>query len=109
MQPIPEKPISQTSLPTKEPGPIDFGDQLPFTIPPLILEAQEAFRRDLPQLLKERPGQWVAYSGEQRIGFGATQLGLYQECLRRGFKEDEFLVRSIEPEVYEIVLNLRPL
>jgi hypothetical protein len=68
-------------------------------VPPLIEQAQEAFRRDLTQLLQERPGQWVGYAGPQRLGFAKTQTELYQECLRRGLRHDEFLVRCIEPEV----------
>ena len=30
--------------------------------------AEDAFRRDLPLLLKERPGEWVAYHGDRRVG-----------------------------------------
>ena len=74
-------------------------------IPPIISRSQAAFRRDLPRLLAERPGQWVAYRGEEQIGFGATKTELYQECLRRGLKRDEFLVRSVEPEMDEMVLG----
>ncbi len=63
--------------------------------PPIILEAEEAFRRDLPELLKERHGQWVAYHGAQRIGFGTTKTALWNECLRQGY--EDFLVRRIWP------------
>jgi hypothetical protein len=70
-------------------------------VPPIIIEAQNAFSRDLPQLLQERRGQWVAYHGQSRLGFGATKTALYQDCLRRGLKADTFVVRRIEeqPEV----------
>jgi hypothetical protein len=73
-------------------------------VPPLVHQAQQAFARDLAQLLKERPGQWVAYHGSQRIGFGCTQAELYGECLRRGINEDEFVVQCIEPETGVMVL-----
>ncbi len=63
--------------------------------PPIILEAQEAFLRDLPELLKERHGQWVAYHGAQRIGFGTTKSALWRECRRQGY--EDFLVRRIWP------------
>jgi hypothetical protein len=53
-------------------------------VSPFILWAEDAFRRDLPQLLSERPGQWVVYHGHQQIGFAATKQQLYQECLNRG-------------------------
>src|SRR4051794_27765725 len=40
-------------------------------------QAVLAFRRDLPALLKERPGQWVAYHGPNRVGFASTDDELY--------------------------------
>lgn len=67
-------------------------------IPPMIAQSQAAFRRDLPQLLKERPWQWVAYHGQERIGFAKSNTELYQRCLARGLDWDQFVVRSIEPE-----------
>ena len=71
----------------------------------MIQQAHEAFRRDLDHLLEERPGQWVAYNGSERIGAAPTKPELYQECLRRGLKRGEFLARSIEPELGEIVMG----
>jgi hypothetical protein len=74
-------------------------------VSPLIQWADDAFRRDLPQLLSERPGQWVAYHGHQQIGFAATKQQLYQECLNRGLQQDEFLVLSIEPEMGDMMFG----
>jgi hypothetical protein len=67
-----------------------------------------AFRRDLPRLLIEKPGQWVAYHGDQQIGIAATALELYQECNRRGIKGSDYIVRSIEPELPEVIDNPYP-
>jgi len=75
-------------------------------VPPLIQQAHEAFRRDLHQLLEEHEGQWVAYQGAERIGVAATKTELHQECLCKGLKRGEFLVRSIEPEPGELVVGL---
>ena len=69
-----------------------------FTIAPMIAKSQEAFRRDLPQILDKRYGQWVAYHGDERIGFGRSQFELYDECIRRGLRDDEFVVRVVAPE-----------
>ncbi len=63
--------------------------------PPAILEAQTAFLRDLPRLLTERRGQWVAYSGAKQIGFAETEEALEQECSRQGYAE--FLIRRVRP------------
>ncbi len=70
--------------------------------PALGLLALETFRRDLPRLMAERPGQWVAYHGDKLIGFAATGRELYQQCLRRGLDGQEYLVGRIAPEPPEI-------
>lgn len=67
-------------------------------VPEIISQSQEAFRRELPRLLQERPGQWVAYSGDRQLGFGRTKTELYQECLRRAYDPEQFVVDLIEPE-----------
>jgi hypothetical protein len=71
--------------------------------PPLGPQALEAFRRDLPRLLEERPGQWVAYRGDERIGFAASDRELYQEIHRRGFRRRDCYVGCIEEEPPDIV------
>jgi hypothetical protein len=81
------------------------GERPPVGVSPFILWAEDAFRRDLPQLLSERPGQWVAYHGHQQIGFAATKQQLYQECLNRGLPRGEFHILSIEPEMGELMFG----
>ena len=66
-------------------------------IPPMIESAQKAFESDLNDLLKTHYRQWVAYHGDKRIGFARSQAVLFAQCIRGGLKEDEFVVRSIEP------------
>lgn len=60
--------------------------------------AVRAFERDLPTLLEERPGQWVLYHGDQRIGFARTPPELYQEIERRGFRRRDCVVLPIEED-----------
>ena len=83
------------------PGPLRPLDDLPRS----IRLADETFHRDLPRLIEERPGEWVAYHGDRRIGVAPTKAELYQECLRRGLKRGEFLVRSIESGMGEVVIG----
>ncbi len=68
---------------------------------PIIHQALKAFLRDLPQLLRQRQGHWVAYYGDKSLGFGTSKTALYQECLRQGYPHEEVLVRRIEPHVAE--------
>jgi hypothetical protein len=49
--------------------------------------------------MKTRSRQWVAYHGDERVVFGRSKSDLYQECVRRGLRGGEFVVRRIEPEV----------
>ena len=68
-------------------------------VPAGIRRSQEAFRRDLPQLLQDRKlrGQWVAYHGEERIGVARRMAFLTRQCLRRGLQDDQFYVGLIDP------------
>ena len=70
-------------------------------IHPEIQRSQEAFRRDLPQLLRDKKlyRRWVAYRGDERIGFARLEDDLYEECARRVFKEHEYVVCCIVPEM----------
>jgi len=68
--------------------------------------ALRTFWRDLPKLLETRSRQWVAYHGEQCLGFANSRTELWQECLERGLHPGEFLIQSIEPEDPDLVLEL---
>jgi len=72
-------------------------------------EAIQAFERDLPKLLQERPGQWVVYRGSQQLGFAATPEELYQRCFQQGMRDGEFLTFCIEPPIYEVSVDTRML
>jgi hypothetical protein len=66
-------------------------------IAPGILRSMQAYWRDLPQLLplRSRKREWVAYHGDERVGFGRTQTDLYQVCIGRGLRDDEFYIGRI--------------
>jgi hypothetical protein len=72
--------------------------QLPL---PMIQKSIDAFRRDLPHLLKTHPGKWVAYHGDERVGFGRTETELYQRCFARGLTRDDFIVGFTKPGAFE--------
>jgi hypothetical protein len=88
--------------PSRVPAP---AGQQPPDLDALGRQALLTFWRDLPQLLQERPGQWVAYRGERQLGFGRTRTELWQECLRQGLDPEEFMIRSIQPEDPDLVLD----
>jgi len=67
-------------------------------VPPMIAASLAAFRRALPELLQKRPEQWVAYHGEECIGFARDSFPLYRKCYERGLKDNEFVVECIVPE-----------
>ena len=71
-------------------------------VPPLIARRNQ-FRRDLPELIGSHAGNWVAYSGEERIGVGPSEKEIVRRCVRQGLRDDEFVVRAIAPEVEEII------
>src|SRR5271165_4649429 len=59
-------------------------------IPEGIRRSQDAFFRDLPELLKDESlvGQCVAYCGDERIGIAPSDEPLIRELNRRGIKDD---------------------
>jgi hypothetical protein len=70
----------------------------------LEMAAREAFKRELPALMAQRPDEWVSYRGDQRLGFAKTKTELYQQHMAEGMDMDEFMVFCIEPqcEKYEM-------
>src|SRR4051812_7365825 len=72
-------------------------------VPEGIRRSQEAFFRDLPELLIDRGsrGKWVAYHRDERITIGSTQTEVIKECNRRGLESDEYDVFVIEPQGQE--------
>src|SRR5947207_1114340 len=80
-----------------QPPPEEWPDLL--TPPPGVRRSMEAYWRDLPALLKSRyRGQWVAYQGDERLGFARTKGELYQECYRRGLRDSKFWIDRVEPD-----------
>jgi hypothetical protein len=69
-------------------------------IPEGIRKSQEAFFRDLPELLKDRRlrGKCVAYHGDEQIGIAKDDKVLIRECLRRGLKREDYDILIIEPQ-----------
>ena len=68
---------------------------------PMIQKSIDAFRRDLPELLKTHPDRWVAYHGDERVGFGRTETELYRRCFARGLTRDDFIVGFTEPGAFD--------
>lgn len=68
-------------------------------VPPLFRRSQEAFWRDLPELLKRRRnrGKWVAYHGDERIGISARPEELARACALRGLGVWDYYRDVIEP------------
>src|SRR5262249_50727083 len=60
--------------------------------------AFEAFARDLPRLLADQAGKWVAYHGAERLGIAADDTELYELGRQRGLSPQRMLVIGIDPE-----------
>jgi len=71
----------------------------------LSQEALRAFMRDLPQLWRDRPGQWVAYQGDRQLGFALRKHELYQQLQARGLPREDFVVFCVEPQESEMTLG----
>lgn len=89
---------SQESQSSHEPT-TETSDAWP-PIPPLIALATQTFLRDLPELLKKRHLHWVAYSGDNQIGFARNPFKLRRQCQALGLKPTEYYVYRIEPDPF---------
>ena len=68
---------------------------------PLIQQSIDAFRRDLPELLKRHRGKWVAYHGNERLGFGSSERELYQAGFQSGLTRNDFIVAPVKPGAFD--------
>jgi hypothetical protein len=80
---------------------------LDLQVPEGIRRSQEAFFRDLPDLLKDRKmnGKYVAYHGDERVKVAKSPSEVIRECLRRGLSDDQydvFVIRPQSPEPEEV-------
>ncbi len=82
---LPDEPVMERSL---------LAD---LKVPSMIQKALDKHRRDLPELMKTHADQWVAYHGDQRLGFGRSKRKLYRKYLDRGLSIDELMVLGVEP------------
>lgn len=67
--------------------------------------AHEKFVSDLPSLLAQFPGKWVAYSTQERVGIANSKTELYRRCRAVGLVDDEFVVRFIGTDTDQIELG----
>jgi hypothetical protein len=87
----------------------------PKGVPPGIVRSQQAFWRDLPELLRDKRnhGKTVCYHGDQRIGISTSDEPLVRACLRQGIPDDAydlFIIgpRDIPPWETEAIEDLGP-
>ena len=68
---------------------------------PRVAQAYVTFRKDLPRFLEEgRVGQWVAYHGSERLGFGQSRDELYRQYISKGIELHDLFVPLIEPGIF---------
>jgi hypothetical protein len=86
------------SLLDDAPEPSERSENVSTMIEPQMLRSQQAFWRDLPQLLQRRKwrGQWVCYHGDERIGIAKDDCELVQRCLKLGIQRGDFYIGRIK-------------
>lgn len=77
-------------------------------VPPMLARSLEAYRRDLPRLLRTHRGKWVAHHGDEIVGIARTAGVLYKKCFGRDLKDDEFLVSCISAEIPDDEITWSP-
>jgi hypothetical protein len=64
----------------------------------LIQRSHQTFMRELPELLKRHRGQWVAYHGDQRLGFAHNSTKLIRQWHARGVPQGELGLFMVVPD-----------
>jgi hypothetical protein len=89
---------SQTNKSSSENSPVSSSQRAQaFGTDPQLSCCYEVFLRDLPGLLSDHAGQWVAYAANRQIGIHASKRSLYRQCIAAGHSDGEFLICGIEP------------
>lgn len=66
----------------------------------LIDMAIKAFEKELPGLMREHEGRWVAYVGQERLPFIEDDKDeLLKKCYGAGHKDTELFVAMIQPGI----------
>jgi hypothetical protein len=72
----------------------------------LAERAWEAFQLAYERLLEEHCGQWVAFHGDQQIGFALTRSELVHECRTRRLPDEECVIGQLLPVAEETPIGL---
>ena len=64
-------------------------------LPRLKELARQRFARDLPRLLSEHLGYWVAYHGERQIAIARHSGEVHDKCRQQGLLLDEVMLFEI--------------
>ena len=75
----------------------------PPQLPPGIAKALRVFKAHFPELMKKHPGDWAACDGEKLLFVGRSWDAIYKRCVKRGLKEDEFIVLCLLPDATEFI------
>jgi hypothetical protein len=94
---IQEPPAQIRGLPTTEEL-FMTKEEIVAQVHPRIREAVEAFDRELPNLLQDRSGNWVAYHGANRLGFSKDKTDLYQRFTGQGYDSKELFVTRVKAQ-----------
>jgi hypothetical protein len=79
------------------PAPIQT-EQIPAISPTEVQRmGWDTFRRELPQLLQDHPGKWVAFHGERQVALHASENEVYEQLKQVGCPLEEVVVRRVEP------------
>jgi hypothetical protein len=66
------------------------------SMPPLVWYGEEAYLRDLRELVKDHKGWWAVYSGDRRVGITRTSRQAFELAAKEGLGRGEFLIRLID-------------
>src|SRR4051812_35708916 len=86
--------MSPASNPAPDP---DLAGYVPPTLPPETRRALRVLVAHFPELLKKHQRKWVACDGNGVLFVGRSWDAVYNRCLKRGLKPEEFVLEYVLP------------
>lgn len=78
-------------------------EYVPPPLHPATVQALRVFKAHFPELIRKHYHRWAACDGEKVLYVGDSQEVLYRRCLKKGLKEEEFIVLCILSDATEFI------
>jgi hypothetical protein len=77
-----------------EPEPVPL-----YKVYPELAAAERRYYADLPEMLRSKPGRWVAYTSQGCVAEGEDWAAVFKQCQAQGLERGSVLIWRVEPNL----------